>query len=385
MLLIAGLLGLAASGLLLIEPASDQDEEQANRSGTEDTDQDEAERSSPLTEALENASDPEATQSEVASEQAGTDDPRPEPDTLTAEVRSETQPQMSNPATGAGSDDPGPAPLIKDQVAGAHLTDMINGAEGAAILHTSDAMFGNGGDDTLVGGAAQDLMIGNDGDDLLEGRSGRDGLYGDLGDDTLKGDGGNDILHGGWGNDSLDGGTGQDLLVGGDGDDTLAGGDGDDRLFGGYGTDLLQGNDGNDLLDGTQSDQPGAGDADQGDTLLGGRGDDTLAGGTGDRLTGGEGQDTFLFRAPSAGAFGSDITDPAQFEDAPTITDFDRSEDAIEIIYDAAYELEPGVPPSLEVIASDDGTDLLLNGAVVARLEAGLTLTDNDVHLIRAS
>ncbi|MGB3407558.1 MAG: hypothetical protein WBA67_08690, partial [Jannaschia sp.] len=275
------------------------------------------------------------------------------------------------------------APVLLDQVAGANLSDVLGGNRGPVIQHKSDAIFGNSFADRITGGEAQDLILGNDGDDLLDGGAGRDGLYGDLGDDSLSGGDDDDILDGGWGADLLAGGDGDDLLMGGDGDDTLDGGAGSDRLFGMLGQDVMLGHLGDDLLDGTQYETGTTQDLDDGDSLDGGDGDDTLAGGSGDTLTGGRGSDVYLFRAPSAGAFGTDHS--AQGHLSPWITDFDRSEDALEIVYDGSRETLTGMPPTLEVVAGKISTDLVFDGTVVARLVAGTPVFADDIRLVRMS
>ncbi|UWQ18594.1 hypothetical protein [Jannaschia sp. M317] len=351
MLLIAGLLGLAASGLLLIDTSPD--EEDADTGAVPDVEEQTAESdeddSSPLTEAL----DPE-------------------------EPEQNERPDLAPSNAGLT-----PTQIIRDQVAGAHLSDHVGAEDGAVITHDDDAMFGNGGNNQMQAGDYGDLLIGNDGDDTLGGGAARDELHGGDGDDDLFGGAGDDILHGDWGDDSLDGDDGDDLLLGGDGDDTLDGGAGADRLFGMLGLDVLRGGAGDDVLDGTQSDSADMPDTDGGDTLDGGDGNDTLAGGHGDNLTGGQGQDTFLFRAPSAGAFAQEFeTGP---DDAAWIADFDASEDAIEIIYDSSLETAPGVPPVLELLDANGVTELRIGGNVVARLDAGTPIGPDDIRLVPAA
>ena len=85
---------------------------------------------------------------------------------------------------------------------------------------------------------------------------------------------------------------------------------GNDTINAGAGDDIIYGNAGNDTING------GSGD----DTINGGDGDDTINGGNGDdTLTGGAGDDEFIFDN-SNGNIGKD-----------TITDFDRSEDKINL------------------------------------------------------
>ncbi|WP_293136292.1 S8 family serine peptidase [Microcoleus sp. bin38.metabat.b11b12b14.051] len=124
------------------------------------------------------------------------------------------------------------------------------------------------------------------GNDFIVGSSDADRLNGDDGNDQLLGGGNSDTLFGGVGNDLLNGGVGNDFLFGGKGGDSLQGGRGDDSLNGGNGSDVLVGDGGKDTL------------------------------------TGGLGADIFVLRSNSP------VSDPAL---ADLITDFNSSEDAIEL------------------------------------------------------
>ena len=197
-------------------------------------------------------------------------------------------------------------------------------------------LVGTPGSDTLSGTDDSDLILGRGGDDRLDGLGGDDALLGQrgsdraiggVGDDTVLGGPGDDVLFGDGGprqgpaprrpgdppppgvplpgNNEILGGGGDDTIIAGYGSDTVDGGAGDDSIIGGGsgagpspsaesffnsldGGDELRGGPGNDLLE-------GGGGA---DSLFGGAGDDTLWGGDGfgDRLTGGPGDDVFLFR-----------------------------------------------------------------------------------------
>lgn len=130
--------------------------------------------------------------------------------------------------------------------------------------------------------------------------------------DARKIDGmeGNDTLMSGDGDDLLKGGTGNDVLTGNGGDDTLNGDAGNDRLEGGYGDNAMNGGSGNDeLFDGANT-----------DIMNGGAGNDHLYSSFGrDTLTGGAGVDVFVFG------------DFAQYCANPTITDFNRTYDKIDL------------------------------------------------------
>ena len=94
-------------------------------------------------------------------------------------------------------------------------------------------------DDDIDGSIYADDIEGYDGDDLINGFEGNDILSGSFGDDTLFGGYGHDDLYGGSGWDDLYGGSGLDYLSGGSGDDLLSGGLGRDTLIGGSGEDLF--------------------------------------------------------------------------------------------------------------------------------------------------
>ena len=94
-------------------------------------------------------------------------------------------------------------------------------------------------DDDIDGSIYADDIEGYDGDDLINGFEGNDILSGSFGDDTLFGGYGHDDLYGGSGWDDLYGGSGLDYLSGGSGDDLLSGGLGRDTLVGGSGEDLF--------------------------------------------------------------------------------------------------------------------------------------------------
>lgn len=231
-------------------------------------------------------------------------------------------------------DDPTPAPKDQPDIIGSRIIpidDMINASDQAVVVFAGDT------DDLIIGGAGNDYLHGGDGNDTLYGGAGDDVLHGGVGDDILYGGDGNDELYGHTGDDVLHGGGGDDQLSGGDGDDQLFGGPGDDVLMGGLGADTLFGGAGNDrLIDRDDLDR---------DYLNGGAGDDYLSGGPGDVLSGGTGTDTFNLRP------GMHVT----------LTDYDPAEDIIEIEH-------TGEPPVLTTEKAEDGTLLLADGELIAKL-----------------
>ena len=177
-----------------------------------------------------------------------------------------------------------------------------------------DIVSGTEHDDEISTLGGIDVVAGGAGDDEIEGGAGNDYLFGDSGDDTIDGGEGDDVIFGGSGADTLTGGAGADIIRGGSGADTITGGAGDDVLFGDSGAD----------------------------TVDGGEGDDIIFGGSGaDTLTGGAGADTFVF-APGDGS--------------DTITDFNTSEDKINLSMfgdDISFE-------DLTITATSDGTGSII-------------------------
>lgn len=226
---------------------------------------------------------------------------------------------------------------------------------------SNEIIRGGDGDNALTGAAGDDLIRGFLGDDTLRGGAGDDLLVGSAGADDILGGNGGDLLIGGADNDTLLGLGGDDDLYGNGGNDRLGGGDGADVLIDFSGADTLDGGAGNDFMSGvdlagpvTAADQVGftraelgsgvqarfgddvtAAEIDrifaevrsgaidrQADVLRGNAGDDTLIGDAGDSLTGGAGLDSFgIYTDPAAPA-----------PDRVVITDFDKDDDALEII-----------------------------------------------------
>ncbi|MEH2112980.1 calcium-binding protein [Nostoc sp.] len=249
-----------------------------------------------------------------------------------------------------------------------------------------DTRNGTSGDDTIYGWANGGNANSPSGNDILNGAAGNDNLFGGTGNDSLIGGLGNDTLDGGLGTDSLNGGVGDDtyiidtaldtiteaansgidtvrssvtytlaanlenlrltgttaingtgnilnnFLFGNSANNTLNARAGDDILDGNLGNDILNGEDGNDSLQG------GPGN----DILNGGSGNDILIGvfpgsllptglGENDTLTGGVGLDIFVLGDAKNVYYDDNNTANAGFGDLATITDFNRTEDRIEL------------------------------------------------------
>ncbi|MBD0386693.1 MAG: DVUA0089 family protein [Nostoc sp. C3-bin3] len=229
----------------------------------------------------------------------------------------------------------------------------------ANSLSGNDTLNGADGNDNLFGGTGNDSLIGGLGNDTLDGGLGIDSLNGGVGDDTytidsatdtiteatnsgtdtvrssvaytlganlenliltgtsvINGTGNslNNIVFGNTVNNTLNGRAGNDTLDGNLGNDTLNGDDGNDSLQGGPGNDRLNGGSGNDILIGVWPGSP----------LSPGLGET-------DTLTGGVGLDRFILGDAVNVYYDDKNTTNAGFGDLATITDFNTSEDRIEL------------------------------------------------------
>ncbi|MEG4108106.1 type I secretion C-terminal target domain-containing protein [Microcoleus sp. S13_C5] len=211
-------------------------------------------------------------------------------------------------------------------------TDSVIATVNYALSANVENLYLSPGSSTISGsGNALNNFIGlaNTGSDRFGVSDQKLGLFGWDGDDTLEGGSGNDLLHGGTGNDLMRGGAGDDtytadsfgdivieqpdngidtvltitsytlpdnvenltvsslvdeaidgtgnalnnVITGNDGDNKLDGVDGNDTIYSEWGNDIVSGGNGNDVLFGTatMSELQSGKDA---DTLTGGAGDD---------------------------------------------------------------------------------------------------------------
>ncbi|WP_395016909.1 calcium-binding protein [Dongia sp.] len=255
----------------------------------------------------------------------------------------------------------------------------------------NDVLDGGTGNDNLSGDAGNDKLLGGDGNDILSGGANNDYLDGGIGNDTMNGGDNDDMFIHGAGADKMDGGNGidtvdysaadtgvfvnmkgnvyggaaagdsisnmenvigtkfGDYIEGTSANNKIIGGEGNDSLYGNGGLDFLDGGDGNDYI--YASGNTG------GSTILGGKGDDTLLGSQGaDKIDGGEGND-FI----NAGTGSDTLTGGAGEDhyvwmvDAPlhgndVITDFDPLADSLEF-----YDPYGGSKVDLFVGSSADG------------------------------
>lgn len=253
---------------------------------------------------------------------------------------------------------------VADTMSGTAINEFLDGLAGDDTLSAGD------GDDVARGGEGNDSIAGNTGDDTLRGEAGNDTIAGGAGQDSLMGHEGDDLLRGGADNDSLIGGEGGDTLSGGEGDDALHGYLGNDDLDGDAGADTLFGGDGNDTLTGVTPD--GTTPEDDIDYLNGGSGNDNITLGAGDIATGGNGADSFT------------LGDWLDADHQGRIMDFNTTEDSLAIFYDDSSGANPDI--TIQEDADVDGLHrVLLDGEVVAEVSSDARLTLDHVTLIPQS
>ncbi|MEM7412829.1 MAG: calcium-binding protein [Myxococcota bacterium] len=177
--------------------------------------------------------------------------------------------------------------------------------DGDALLSAFDDVFVNDGFGRIHGD-----VLGGAGDDRIEGGRFGDRLFGGAGNDELRGGGGDDFLQGGGGSDLTDGGSGNDTASFADIGSSVT-------------ADLSEGEasyaapNGNTVTDQLVSIE----------NLVGSSNADSLAGDEGNNvLTGGDGEDTFVFRANA----GRDVVTDFEEGDRLDVSDlFDSAEDAL--------------------------------------------------------
>jgi|CXWL01.1.fsa_nt_gi Ca2+-binding RTX toxin-like protein len=293
-------------------------------------------------------------------------------------------------------------------VRGTNFNDTLMGRDFIA-----DTLNGRGGDDVLMGRYGADVLNGGDGQDTLsyansltgvdvrlfagsaaggeangDTYSGIEHLIGSATrTDTLVGDANANYIWGGGGNETIAGRENADQLYGEAGNDTLLGGADDDYLVGGAGADTLGGGAGNDVAAYSDSAagvtvnlQTGAGvggDA-QGDVFVsieqvyGSAFNDVIIGKANttdnnfdgregdDTLTGGLGNDTFVYRSNH----GSD-----------TITDFAAGAGSGDVVLFLGFEAQFDSFAEVIAAATQVGAD------VVIAVGAGQTMTLQNVTI----
>jgi Ca2+-binding RTX toxin-like protein len=177
-------------------------------------------------------------------------------------------------------------------------------------------------------------------------------------DNTIRGGGGDDtIIAGGFFDIGAATQGGRNLLDGGNGNDFISAGGGSPGLF--FDEDGIDGFYVQDI-------HP--------DTLIGGAGDDTLLAENGGQITGGRGADVIgVSQSLSDAALGYPY-------DPVVITDFDTAEDVLFVDVRPQY-LAPGGIGAITVEIWEDGTgsDVLLDGSIIAQVTGGQTLTPSAI------
>lgn len=259
------------------------------------------------------------------------------------------------------------------------ITAPIEGSE------SKDSLLGTESHDIINGSSGNDYLKGKAGDDIIDGGADNDRLYGDDGEDTLTGGTGNDYLNGGDQEDSLEGGEGRDRLYGGDADDTLMGESGNDYLDGGFGVDFLDGGEGNDRLYG----------GDLNDILIGGSGKDYISGGSGndeitgvdivsfgigeiDRLSGGDGEDTFILGNANRCFYDDGNNRNKGRSDYAFISDFNVNDDDILLFAGEDYYLDV-TRGSSSIYIDNDGVEGFSRNDELIAVVKGVALAEGNI------
>ena len=191
--------------------------------------------------------------------------------------------------------------------------DINNDGIDDLVIGTPGSLFKDSSGKSYVVFGSRGFGFKNPNNNGLQGTVQDDIINGTAGEDTISGLQGNDKIFGDRGSDVLSGNQNDDYLDGGKGRDTIAGGEGNDTLIGGLGNDLLQGDAGNDILTGvdTNAINPGLEEV--------------------DTLTGGGGSDIFRLGDASTTYYDNRNDADAGDGDYALITDFNASEDIIQL------------------------------------------------------
>lgn len=283
-----------------------------------------------------------------------------------------------------------------DTISGSGSGETIFGGQGddslvATATSTENFLSGDVGNDTIVGGGEEDTLLGDydpagGGDDSIQGGAGRRVyINGNIGNDTINlGSGSQSTVYGGQGNDfinaSLAGGTGEDTI----GKLLLSGDRGNDTIIAINANDTVRGGDGNDSLLGVAG-TAGSGEVAlvQGTPLDGGNGNDTLVGVGFQKLIGGAGSDS-LFSTTGGDFFdggdGNDTLDARQ-AGTGTVTQFIAGNGDDLLLGSANLDTLNGGAGN-DTIYGNAGTDIITGGDGQDRFryfsigEGGDTITD---------
>ncbi|MBU2935986.1 MULTISPECIES: calcium-binding protein [Pacificibacter] len=190
----------------------------------------------------------------------------------------------------------------------------------------------------------------------------------------------------------ISGSDDDDTIVLGDDAAIVQAGDGDDSVYAGEGTAIVSAGDGDDVVfggDDAGSDyllDGGAGD----DDLSGGEADEVLIGGLGaDSISGGSGDDTLVLdqQDTANGGAGDDTfwlySDGHVDADFAQITDFAQGEDIIRVTLPMEAEGTDGLVVEVVQIEDGSGSQVLVNGDVIAVVQGASNVTASDVIVDR--
>lgn len=236
-----------------------------------------------------------------------------------------------------------------DRIEGGGADDSIDLSN--VTLSGVEKIDGGLGNDHIIGSAGHDVIVGGGGDDLLEGGDGDD-VFG------LAGDGGLDVVIGGAGFDRIVGSAYNDVIRITSGMANIIG---VELIDGGAGIDRIEATAGNDIIDLAQTTLVGI------ERIVAGTGHDWIRGSAaGESLTGGAGNDVFVFAAGG----GHD-----------TVTDFHLGSssaplaDVVDLtaagFADFAAVLESSIQSGSDtVISLDANSSVRLTGIALAALKA---------------
>tara|TARA_R110000764_G_scaffold1267_1_gene4930 strand:+ start:7312 stop:8826 length:1515 start_codon:yes stop_codon:yes gene_type:complete len=232
------------------------------------------------------------------------------------------------------------------------LVAEITGGQGMTLddLDVAFVLEQNAGDVDYTDGDAGSIIEGNHSDNVINGGDGNDSIFAGY----VGGDYAGENYHGG--SDVLNGGAGDDYIVA------------DSATYTAY-------NDGTSPIEVVHELHV--------DTLNGGEGNDTLVANDGGILTGGEGEDVFVINHNMRYVDNDAYDGDNLFPEPVQITDFDPTEDVINIGYFGDFSGFAG--PSSEDVTVEpwengEGSNILLFDRVIATVPGAGTLSYADLN-----
>ena len=111
-----------------------------------------------------------------------------------------------------------------DQISTKGSSDIVHAMAGDDVVDAGagdDVIVAGDGNDIVDAGDGNDIVFAGAGDDIVFGGAGNDIIFGENGNDELYGGSGNDEIYGGDGNDAIEGGLGDDIAAGDYGNDVF--------------------------------------------------------------------------------------------------------------------------------------------------------------------